>query len=111
MHRSLLVEPLVKTGAVVDVFVISPNSSAHLWQAIDVEYRSLATGDFASATTSNDVEGSEARYSDDIIAGLGLALKSCAARKALDISPSKTVKCWDVVLVWQLSNMIALNST
>ena len=99
-QRELLVAPLVAAGAVVDIFVNSPNSSS--WAAMEADYRSLAeagSGSFAATTASADglLAG---RHEDDPGGALALARAQCQSRWAAAAAEARPAACWSAVLVW-----------
>lgn len=101
-HRRLLAAPLAELGAVVDVFVVSPNSSS--WRAMERDYRSLVSpgGAFAGDNRASVEDG---RHGEEAVAALHLAQLTCRARRAAVAAPlvqeaRPPAPCWDAIVVW-----------
>jgi hypothetical protein len=101
-QRRLLVEPLIKNGIIVDVYIITPNSSK--WEEMASNYKSLANGVFESHVEKTD-HGLDAQHGEEIYQSLTIAANTCHQWQDTTTTSSSTTTntCWNAIIVWHFA--------
>lgn len=100
-QKRLLIEPFNQNGIIVDIYLISQNSSK--WHEMETQYKALTprNGVFESSMMKTDLHGLDAQHGEEIYESLNMAAKTCGQRTQTDSEDKKfdTNSCWDAIIV------------